>query len=202
MSMSKNVAHTSARGVEPYDKCFGVGVHKKLESGGFSPYPRIERIREMYKTSPLFLDSGRALAFTATYKEYEAQPIVIKKARALERYMKTCPLNYVEGELLLLDDGSKNFAAPVYLENGTWIYDELRDRPLDKRSYNPFVYDDKTRDEILSTEEYWKGKSIKDAFLARLPEDTAKGCASGRPDEHFQPQHHGGYGRGAHHAEL
>ena len=64
MSMSKNVAHTSARGVEPYDKCFGVGVHKKLESGGFSPYPRIERIREMYKTSPLFLDSGRALAFT------------------------------------------------------------------------------------------------------------------------------------------
>lgn len=100
MSMSKNVAHTSARGVEPYDKCFGVGVHKKLESGGFSPYPRIERIREMYKTSPLFLDSGRALAFTAAYKEYEAQPIVIKKARALERYMKTCPLNYVEGELL------------------------------------------------------------------------------------------------------
>ena len=80
MSMSKNVAHTSARGVEPYDKCFGVGVHKKLESGGFSPYPRIERIREMYKTSPLFLDSGRALAFTAAYKEYEAQPIVIKKA--------------------------------------------------------------------------------------------------------------------------
>ena len=53
MSMSKNVAHTSARGVEPYDKCFGVGVHKKLESGGFSPYPRIERIREMNKPSPL-----------------------------------------------------------------------------------------------------------------------------------------------------
>ena len=187
MSMSKNVAHTSARGVEPYDKCFGVGVHKKLESGGFSPYPRIERIREMYKTSPLFLDSGRALAFTAAYKEYEAQPIVIKKARALERYMKTCPLNYVEGELLLLDDGSKNFAAPVYLENGTWIYDELRDRPLDKRSYNPFVYDDKTRDEILSTEEYWKGKSIKDAFLARLPEDTAKGCASAGRMNIFNP---------------
>ena len=69
MSMSKNVAHTSARGVEPYDKCFGVGVHKKLESGGFSPYPRIERIREMYKTSPLFLDSGRALAFTAAFEE-------------------------------------------------------------------------------------------------------------------------------------
>ena len=78
MSMSKNVAHTSARGVEPYDKCFGVGVHKKLESGGFSPYPRIERIREMYKTSPLFLDSGRALAFTAAYKEYEeAQPLAV-----------------------------------------------------------------------------------------------------------------------------
>lgn len=175
---NKTVAHTSARGVEPYDKCFGVGVSKHLTSGGFSPYPRIERIREMYKESPLFLDSCRALAFTEAYRENEGQPIVIKKAKALEKYMQVCPLNYVEGELLLLDDGSKNFAAPVYLESGTWIYDELRNRPLSQRSYNPFVYDDKIKDEILSTEYYWKGKSVKDAFLARLPQDAAKGVVS------------------------
>ena len=178
MSTCTAKVHTTAHGVEPYDKCFGVGAQKHLESGGFSPYPRIERIRELYKRSPLYLDSGRILAFTQAYKENEAQPITIKKARALEKYMATCPLSYVEGELLLLDDGSPNFFAPVYPENSTWIFDEMRVRPLNQRGYNPFVYDDKTKDEIMSCEEYWKGKSVKDAFQSRLPEEAAKGCVT------------------------
>ena len=176
MSMSTAKVHTTACGVEPYDRCFGVGAHKKLDSGGFSPYPRIERIRELYKRSPLFLDSGRIMTFTEVYKANEAQPVVIKKALALEKYMATCPLSYVEGELLLLDDGSPNFFAPVYPENSTWIFDEMRQRPLNQRKHDPFVYDDKTRDEIMSCEEYWKGRSVKDAFQARLPEEVVKGC--------------------------
>ena len=91
MSMSTAKVHTTACGVEPYDRCFGVGAHKKLDSGGFSPYPRIERIRELYKRSPLFLDSGRIMTFTEVYKANEAQPVVIKKALALEKYMPPAP---------------------------------------------------------------------------------------------------------------
>lgn len=178
MSTNTGSVHTTACGVEPYDKSFGVGAHKKLGSGGFSPYPRIERIRELYKRSPLLLDSGRIMTFTKVYKENEAQPVVIKKARALAEYMATCPLSYVEGELLLLDDGSPNFFAPVYPENSTWIFDEMRLRPLNQRKHDPFVYDDKTRDEIMSCEDYWKGKSVKDTFQARLPEEVVKGCVT------------------------
>ena len=176
MGTSTTRVHTTSCGVEPYDKCFGVGAKKKLDSGGFSPYERINKLREIYKNTPLSLDSGRALAFTEAYKENEAQPVVIKKARALAKYMEVCPLHYEEGEPLFVDDGAPIFGAPIYLEYVTWIYDELRTKPLYERGYNPYLYDEKTKEEILSTEEYWKGKDIKSAFLARLPAEAAKGC--------------------------
>ena len=110
MNTNKAVVHTSACGVEPYDRSFGVGAKKKFDSGGFSPYPRVEKIRELYKTAPLTLDSGRALVFTEVYKQNESKPFVTRKALAMAKYMETCPLHYEEGELLLVDDGSANCA--------------------------------------------------------------------------------------------
>lgn len=180
MSINTAKVHTTACGVEPYDKCFGIGARKKLDSGGFSPYERIEKIRELYKTTPLTLDSGRILAFTEVYKQNESKPVVLRKALAMAKYMETCPLHYEEGEILLIDDGSANFASPVYPEYATWIYNELRNRPLYERNYNPVSYDEKTKEEILSTEEYWTGRSVRDTFLSRLPEDCAKGCAASK----------------------
>ena len=176
MNTEKAKIHTTCCGVEPYDKSFGVGVKKKLDSGGFSPYERINRIRELYKKAPLTLDSLRARIITETYRQNESQPVIMKKALTLKKYMEECPLHYEEGELLLVDDGSDIFAAPVYPESATFIYDELRYKPLYEREYDPISYDEKTKDEILDTESYWKGKSIRDAFVSRLPEDSAKGC--------------------------
>ena len=178
MNTNKAVVHTSACGVEPYDRSFGVGAKKKFDSGGFSPYPRVEKIRELYKTAPLTLDSGRALVFTEVYKQNESKPFVTRKALAMAKYMETCPLHYEEGELLLVDDGSANCASPLYPEYATWIYDELRNKPLYERNYKPVSYDEKTKEEVLSTESYWRGKSIRDGFKGRLPQECVKGCVA------------------------
>jgi len=178
--MSENTAiiHTTACGVEPYDKNFGVGQKKHYDYGGFSPYERIEQLRKKYKETPLTLDSGRILAFTEVYKNNEGQPIVLKKALALQKYMAECKLSYVEGELLLLDDGSPIMANPLYPENSQWFYDEMRQRPFYARTWDPIMYDEKTREEVFSTEDFWKGKDIANTFRVRLPRDAAKGCAS------------------------
>ena len=178
MSTSKNRIHTTACGTEPYDKCWGVGAKKKLTSGGFSPFERINRLRELYKVTPLCLDATRAVVITDVYKQYESQPMIIKKARMLEKYMEVCPLHYEEGELLLTDPGVPINGAPVFPETFNWLYDELRDLPLNKRDYNPSMYDEKTKEDILSVEDYWKGKDIKTIALARMPEEVKKGCLS------------------------
>ena len=176
--MSKAKIHTTACGVEPYDKNFGVGATKHLDFGGNSPYERIETLRKTYKATPLTLDSKRALVFTEVYKANESKPIVLRKALALRKYMEECQLSYVEGELLLTDDGSPVYANPIYPENSQWYYAELKNKPMYEREWDPIFYDEKTRDEILSTEDYWKGKDIANSFRARVPQDVAKGCAA------------------------
>ena len=178
--MSKSTAkiHTTACGVEPYDKCFGVGATKHHDFGGNSPYERIETLRKTYKARQLTLDSKRALVFTEVYKCNESQPVVIRKALALKKYMEECKLSYIEGELLMTDDGSPVYANPIYPENSQWYYDELKHKPMYEREWDPIFYDEKTKDEILSTEDYWKGKDIANTFRARVPQDAAKGCAA------------------------
>lgn len=178
--MSKSTAkiHTTACGVEPYDKSFGVGARKHLDYGGDSPYERIEKLRKTYKATQLTLDSKRVLVFTEVYKNNESQPVVIRKALALKKYMEECKLSYIEGELLMTDDGSPVYANPIYPENSQWYYDELKHKPMYEREWDPIFYDEKTKDEILSTEDYWKGKDIANTFRARVPQDAAKGCAA------------------------
>lgn len=178
MSTNTAKAHTTSCGTEPYDKCFGVGPSKHYDYGGFSPYERIETLRKTYREVPLTLDSKRILVFTEVYKNNESLPIILKKALALKKYMAECQLSYIEGELLLTDDGSPVFSYPLYPEYSTWFYDELRKRPLYERAWDPILYDEKMKEEILATEDYWKNKDIANTFRARLPKDAAKGCAA------------------------
>ncbi len=178
MSANKAVPHTTACGVEPYDKCFGVGQEKHYDYGGFSPYERIETLRKTYRALPLTLDTKRLLVFTEVYKNNESLPIVLKKALALKKFMAECQLSYIEGELLMTDAGSPAYSYPLYPENVTWIYNQLRERPLYEREWDPIQYDEKTKEEVLATEDYWKGKDIANTFRANLPADAAKGCAA------------------------
>lgn len=176
--MSNTVAHTTACGVEPIDKNFGIGPQKHYDYGGFSPYERVEKLRKTYREAQLNLDSGRILAFTEVYKNNQGLPIVLKKALAIKKYLEECTLSYIEGELLLTDDGSPVYSYPLYPENTTWIYNELRNQPLYEREWDPIHYDEKMKEEILATEEFWKGRDIANTFRARLPADAAKGCAA------------------------
>lgn len=178
MNMNTVAAHTTACGVEPYDKCFCVGPQKHYDYGGFSPYERIETLRKTYREAPMNLDSRRLLAFTEVYKKYQSQPIVLRKALALKKYMEECQLSYIEGELLLTDDGTPVFNYPLYPENTTWIYEELRSRPLYEREWDPIHYDEKMKEEILATEDFWKNTNIANTFRARMLPEAAKGCAA------------------------
>ena len=185
--MNTNIAHTTSCGIEPYDKHFGVGPQKRYDYGGFSPYDRIEKLRKTYRETQLKLDSKRLLVFTEVYKNNEGLSNVLKKALALKKYMAECQLSYIEGELLLTDDGSPVYSYPLYPEYSTWFYEELRERPLYEREWDPIHYDENMKEEILATEDYWKGKDIASTFRARLPEDVAKGCAAAGGNG-YQPQ--------------
>ena len=187
MKSNHNI-HTIACGVEPYDRFYNVGASKG-NRGSFAPYERINRLRNFYYyDAPQYLDTSRLKVWTEVYKENESQPPVLKKARAMAKYMETCTLSYNEGELLLIDDGNDVYHGPLYPEYANWFYDEMRRAPMNIREYNPQLYGEHTEEDVFSTEEYWKGKSVYEKILARMPDDVAKGCAEGGGITIYNPQ--------------
>lgn len=176
MSKIANLIHTTACGTEPFDKNFGVGAQKKAVTGGYSPYPRVEKLRKLYRDTPMTLFSQRALEITDIYKNNPGLPPVIKKAMLIKTFTENNILTYNEGELLMTDDGSPPYGHNLFPEVVGWYYDELRDKPMYERPWNKVYYDEKVKEEILSIEDYWKGRSIEEVFRARLPWTASKGC--------------------------
>ncbi|HEB32083.1 MAG TPA: hypothetical protein ENI15_14630 [Spirochaetes bacterium] len=49
--------------------------------------PRIERLKKRYFSDRLYVDSRRALLVTESYRETGGEPVVIRRARALEKIL-------------------------------------------------------------------------------------------------------------------
>lgn len=178
-SATRKIYHSSASGIVPNDTDYGIlGPQKSSEDSAYSPFPRINRLRKIFQETPMSVDATRVRVYTEVFKgnEDKSMTMAMKKALSLKKFMEECKLTYLEGDLLPMDDGSPWMKMNIYPEYIHWQFDELRSDVLRTRSYLKHVYDDAVRDEILSYEDYWKGKDVATAFRAILPEDAAKGC--------------------------
>lgn len=163
-----------ACGVEPYDKVFG---HYSDKGGsGLSPYPRINGLLKAYEDIEPMLSSKRALIYTKSMQETEAQPMVIRQAMALASYMAEQDITYYENELLMGDQGGAAWRTQVYPEFAyAWTCDELRNAPFYERDFAAVYYGDDVKEDLLSIEGYWKGRTVSEGVAARMGEECMKG---------------------------
>jgi formate C-acetyltransferase len=125
-------------------------------------------------------DSHRALVVTEAFKKYAQYPQNIKWALALRDVLSTYPVQIWEDELIVGELVAPPNGAPIYPEFSIdWLCDELQNRPLDKRLNDRYVIDDKTKDDILSIQSFWKGNTISEATTALYTEEEAKGSHLG-----------------------
>ena len=80
--------HTTARGTEPYDKvyCLGYQVHHE----DWSPYPRINRLRQTFLDRGYDVDVERLRLVTESYQQHEHLPEKLKVAYAFENVLLHC----------------------------------------------------------------------------------------------------------------
>ncbi|MEI7990162.1 MAG: pyruvate formate lyase family protein, partial [Chloroflexota bacterium] len=126
----------------------------------------------------------RARYLTQAYKQYEGDPPVLKRAKALAHVLDNMTIYIKKGELLVGNQASKPRAAPIFPEySADWIgkeIDELSSRPADQ-----FVVDPAVKKELLEDVlPYWQGRTLYDRVLATMPEETFKaqeiGAIAGR----------------------
>ena len=112
----------------------------------------------------------RAVSVTHCYQETEGQPLVVRRARMLERVLREHPLVIQEGELIIGIKTPKPRGSPVFPEiNCAWVERDLD--ILATRSNTPFYVSEETK-RILRQEvfPYWRGRQIYDRLMEAVPE--------------------------------
>lgn len=138
---------------------------------------RVNLLRDQYWSYNPRIDLERAVSYTKTYKENEAQDSCIKRAKALYNYLAEKTVEINPHELIVGTYGNRPRAAIICPEICmSWVEDELdtmATRPQD--SYEITEEDKKVLREIIP---YWKGRTMEDYYIANLT-PNAKSIAFG-----------------------
>jgi choline trimethylamine-lyase len=135
---------------------------------------RMATLIKGYENSEPHVCIKRAKAVTESNKENIGATPITKKAKAFRKICTTVPVNIFEAELIVGASGTYRRSASVSPEiSWKWIEEEID--TISERSQDPYQIGEKEieslKNEILP---YWEGKSIEEAFLKRLPNETAK----------------------------
>jgi pyruvate formate-lyase/glycerol dehydratase family glycyl radical enzyme len=130
---------------------------------------RVTRLKDKYLHTKPTVCTERAELYTEAYKEYEAKPLIIRRALALDRTLRQMTIAIDEGELIVGNQASKLRAAPIFPEYAVgWILDELDE--LDKRPGDAFYVEEQQKVRIREICSYWKGKTLLERGMELMPE--------------------------------
>ncbi|ALR74836.1 glycyl radical protein [[Enterobacter] lignolyticus] len=131
-------------------------------------FARIARKQDQMFHRVATLCPERAEIITDSFKRSEGKSIVLRRALALADILDKMTI-YIEPEMLIVgNQASRNFAAPVFPEfSFNWVIDELDE--FDKRSGDSFQVSEETKARLRVLQDYWQGKTHQDEVLANLP---------------------------------
>ena len=139
----------------------------------------------------------RAEMITDSFKRSEGEPIVIRRAKAFADILNKMTVYIEPNSLILGNQASSNFAAPVFPEYSyDWVIEELDE--FEHRSGDYFNITEDTKERLRKLESYWIGKTHKDEVLRNLSSkcQTARdmrvlhfGGISMSGDGHIIPNH-------------
>ncbi len=138
--------------------------------------PKTDRIPKLvahlYAKMPE-IESARARLITESYKETEALPVIMRRAKAFEHILDNIPIIIRENELIV---GSTTIAP-----RGCQTYPEFSYKWLEKefetvatRKADPFYIADQTKRELLEADAYWEGKTTSELATSLMAEETRK----------------------------
>lgn len=138
-----------------------------------APTPRVMALRERVLHATPSISSERARLVTHSYMETEGQPILLRRAHALNKILREMTIYIAEGELIIGNMAPKPRAAPIFPEMGTEkleeSLEELSQRPQDRMDLTENV-----KTELRATFPYWKGKTVREKVFAALPDDVIR----------------------------
>ncbi len=186
--------HTNAKGTEAFDKVYGLGY--EAGHADWSPFPRVNRLRQTFLDRPYDIDVERLRLVTEAYRNNEAMPRILQCAYAFENILLNSKLYIYDEDLILGEIAAPAKASPIYPEFSVdWIIDEILNSPFEERSNDQFyIRSEQDRTEILQLCEYWKGKTANEFITAHLDDEQKKGSHVGEKVFQTNNYHFAGIG--------
>lgn len=123
-----------------------------------------QTMRDARDTAKLSLERARLI--TASYKETEGLPASIKRAKAFEKIVAEIPIRIDDEQLLVGDFAAGPMQAEWYPEYAVgWVMKEL------ESSREPVGIAKDDLPEIGEICQYWKTRSVENAFLSCMTEE-------------------------------
>ncbi len=135
---------------------------------------RIEKARLNYVNSKPSISYERARIWTESHVRTEGKSVPIRRAQAFKDTCKELLVTIFEGELIVGATGEFRKCGILTPEfSWTWVDREMDN--FDKRVQDPYMMTDEQRSYVRENIfPYWKGKSLEEAFLSQIPEETAR----------------------------
>lgn len=132
---------------------------------------RVQQARERVLGCRPSIDLERAKIVTESFMRTEGDPVVMRHAKAFREQCQRKTLFIQDGELIIGSPGSVIRAGNLAPDTKWQLVGEELDT-ISTRPQDPFLITEEQK--RLFTEfirPYWEGKSLYDAWLARMPED-------------------------------
>ena len=172
---NKKELHTEAIGTVPFDFHFGLGYQVGHE--GWSPYPRVNRLRETWGSLPWNIDTTRLKLVTESYQAHENDSYKMKVAYAFEHIITNMPLRVYDDELIVGEISSPAKEAPLFPEySAAWIIDEIHNHPFEERPNDQFyIKSEEDKQTILDLCQWWIGKTVNNLIEERYTPEMKLG---------------------------
>lgn len=132
---------------------------------------RIRGLREQSLHAKQYVCVQRARYLTEAYIEFEAEPMILRRAKAFARVLERMDLFIEDGQLLAGTQASSLRAAAIFPEYcSQWLIDEIDQ--LEKRPGDRFYVRPEDREELLELARWWRGKTVEDRCMSVLPQEV------------------------------
>lgn len=144
-----------------------------LAKGFMECSKRVLKLKDEIFSAVPCIETERAIILTESFKETENEPIIIRKAKALEKLLNEMPIVIRDGELVVGSITKNPRSAQVFPEfSNQWLVDEFD--KLEKRTSDYFKITEETKDTLKEVFKYWKGKTVSELASSYMSDETVK----------------------------
>jgi len=140
--------------------------------------PRIEKLIEGLLSVVPEVESERAVLITKSFKETESMPIIIRRAKALEKILSEMTVVIRDEELVVGNLTTNSRGTQIFPEfSNKWLLAEFE--TLAKRKGDVFLISEQTKQELREAFQYWDGRTVNELAEQYMFPETREAIGAG-----------------------